>query len=66
MDFSLHVPIPQLTHEEDQRHRSLIRRHPGDSAFRVKAMVRCVVGVSWRALDQVEVLVSGDGLGAAC
>ena len=65
MDFPLDLSMPQLTHEEDKRHRSLIRRHPGDSAFRVKAMVRCVVGVSWRALDQVEVLVSAYGLGAA-
>ena len=64
MDFPLDLSIPQLTHEEDQRHRSLIRRHPGDSAFRVKAMVRCVLG-SRDHLDGVEVLVSEAGLDAA-
>ena len=64
MDFPLDLSIPQLTHEEDHRHRSLVRRHPGVLAFRVEAMVLSVLG-SRDHFDQVEMLVSGDGLGAA-
>ena len=64
MDFPLYLSISQLTHEENHSHRSLIRRRPGGSAFRVKAMGRCVVG-SRDHLDGVEVLVSAYGLGAA-
>ena len=64
LDFPLDLSIPQLTHEEDHGHRSLVRRHPGVLAFRVEAMVLSVLG-SRDHFDQVEMLVSGDGLGAA-
>ena len=64
LDFPLDLSISQLTHEEDHGHRSLVHRHPGVLAIRVEATVHCVLG-SRDHFDQVEVLVSGDGLSAA-